>query len=90
MAPAAKADAKEIYEYLKGRFGKQAAGRFRIGYGKIVKALRQTPRMYEAVPERVGVHKCAALAPTIILYEVFERERRVEILTLYDGRYNHV
>ena len=87
--PSADAQAKEIYDYLKGRFGKKAAGRFKTNLGKIIKALRHTPRMYPPVPEIAGVHKCAALSPTLLLYQVFEAERRVEILALYDGRNEH-
>jgi plasmid stabilization system protein ParE len=85
--PRAKLDSKKIHDMLKKRFGKKSATLFKAGFGKIVKALRQTPRMYEGVPENPGVHKCAALSPTIILYEVFEKEKRVEILTLFDGWY---
>lgn len=86
---AAKADFEKIYDYLKGGFGKKAAGKFKTSYIKIIKALRHTPRMYPAVPEIAGVHKCAALSPTLVLYQVFESERRVEILALYDGRNEH-
>ena len=89
VLPGAEADYLGIYGYLKERFGKKSAARFKANYGKIIKALRNTPRMYEAVPERLGVHKCAAISPTIVLYEVLEKEKRVEILTLYDGRYAH-
>ena len=88
-APGADAKAKEIYGYLKERFGKKSAANFKTTFGKIVKALRHTPHMYEAVPEMPGVRKCAALSPTLVLYQVFEAERRVEILVLYDGRYQH-
>lgn len=72
---------------LKERFGKKSAASFKVGFGKFVKSLRHTPRMYEAVPEVRDVHKCAALSPTLVLYQVFEKEKRVEILAPYDGRY---
>jgi plasmid stabilization system protein ParE len=84
---AAKADFLEIHGYLKERFGKKSAARFKTTYSKILKALRHTPRMYESVPELPGVHKCAALSPTLVLYQVIETEKRVEILSLYDGRF---
>lgn len=86
VLPGAKSEFIEIHRYLKNRFGKSSASRFKIAYGKLLKTLKQTPRIYGAIPEREGVRKCAALAPTIVLYEVFEQEKRVEILTLYDGR----
>lgn len=71
------------------RFGKKAAAKFKLGFRNLIKTLRQTPRMYEMVPEAPGVHKCAALAPTLVLYQLDDQEKRVEILTLYDGRHAH-
>lgn len=85
----AKADFLDIHGYLKERFGKQAAARFKTSYSKILKNLRNTPRMYGTIPEMHGVHKCAALSPTLVLYQVFEQEKREEILALYDGRHPH-
>ncbi len=85
----AKADFENIYGYLKERFGKNSAARFKTSYSTILKSLRITPRMYMAVPEMPGAHKCTALSPTILLYEVLEQEKRVEILALYDGRVEH-
>lgn len=82
----AKADFQDIYGYLKNRFGKRTATRFKTTYTRILKALRNTPRMYETVPEIPDVHKCSVLAPTLILFQIFETEKRVEILALYDGR----
>lgn len=87
MKAAAKADFQDIHGYLRERFGKTSAARFKTSYSKILKSLGQTPRMYESVPEMPGVHKCSALSPTLVLYQVFETEKRVEILALYDGRY---
>lgn len=89
VMPGAEANFLRIHSYLKDRFGKKSAARFKAGFGKIVKALKQNPRMYQAVSENPGVHKCTALSPTIVLYEVFEEEKRVEILALFDGRYEH-
>jgi plasmid stabilization system protein ParE len=87
ILPGAEADFMQIHGYLKERFGKKPAARFKASFIRIIKELRHTPRMFQAVPERVGVHKCTALSPTIVLYEVFQDEKRVEILSLYDGRY---
>ena len=87
--PAAETNFLRIHGYLKERFGKKSAAHFKTGFGKIVKSLRQAPRMYATVPENPGVHKCTALSPTIVLYEVFDKEKPVEILTLYDGGYEH-
>jgi plasmid stabilization system protein ParE len=87
VLPGAKAEFHQIHGYLKERFGKRSATRFKTTFTQILKALRHTPRMYEAIPERYGAHKCSAMSPTLVLYEVLEKEKRVEILTLYDGRY---
>lgn len=86
VIPSAEADYLRIYAYLKAQFGPKSAARFKGTFGKIIKALRRTPKMYPPVPEMPGIHKCTALSPTLVLYNVLEKERRVEILTLYDGR----
>ncbi|MEY3444710.1 MAG: ParE toxin of type toxin-antitoxin system, parDE [Bacteroidota bacterium] len=86
VVPGAEADYLRIYAYLKVQFGPKSAARFKATFGKIIKALRRTPKMYAPVPEIPGIHKCTALSPTLVLYNVIEKERRVEILTLYDGR----
>jgi plasmid stabilization system protein ParE len=87
MSPEAEADFLEIHAYLNERFGKKSEARLKAEFSRIVKGLRHTPRMFEALPERNSVHKCAALSPTLVLYKIFEQEKRVEILALYDGRY---
>lgn len=83
---AAKADFRNIHSYLKERLGKRAAARFKTTYGSILKSPGHMPRMFEAVQEMPGIHDCSALSTTLVPHEVFEQEKRVEILALHDGR----
>lgn len=83
------ADFKNNDAYLKAHFGKKSPTRFKSAYSTILKSLRIAQRIGMAVPEMPGAHKCIALSPTILLYEVLEQEKRVGILAFYDGRVEH-
>lgn len=66
-------------------FGVKAAKRFKDSFGRILLALAENPYMFETVLERTGMRRCAAMSPTL-LYEVYEKERLVKVLVLYDVR----
>jgi plasmid stabilization system protein ParE len=82
----AKDDFRDIHAYLKKRYGDTIAKRFKISFMDILENLATTPLMFQSVPDRKNIRKCSALSPSLIIYEVDENEKRVEIRAIYDGR----
>ncbi len=84
VSPSAMVEFREIHAYVKQRFGKSSSERLKRSYKLFLKALTKHPLQYEEVPERIGVRKCAAMAPTLVYYKVDGKV--VTVLRIQDGR----
>lgn len=88
LSPEASDQLIRLFEYLENEWSAEARSKFQQRFYRFVHTIKLMPRAFPASNTFPGCRKCVISKQTSVYYRILEQESTIQIITIWDNRFD--